>query len=176
VPIDANAPRTNGERFIHSEIYKARPDVQAIAHSHSPGVIPFSLTPARPLRPVLHTAGFLPEKVSIFDHRSISKDDPSQRGKLLVSNAKLGAALAQTLGGDSVVLIRGHGNVVVAATLPWVVLRAVYTQINAKTQLEALALGAEITYLNDDEIKYHVNELFPDRPWDNFRARLPKGP
>jgi ribulose-5-phosphate 4-epimerase/fuculose-1-phosphate aldolase len=176
VPIDANAPRTNGERYIHSEIYKARPDVQAIVHSHSPAVVPFSLTPARPLRPVIHTAGFLPERVSVFDHRSVSKDDPSQRGKLLVSNAKLGAALAQTLRADSVVLIRGHGNVVVGSSLPWVVLRAVYTQINARTLLEALSLDQEVVYLDDDEIKYHVNELVPERPWDNFRARLPKNP
>lgn len=176
VPIDANAPRTNGERYIHSEIYKARPDVQAIVHSHSPAVVPFSLTPARPLRPVIHTAGFLPERVSVFDHRSVSKDDPSQRGKLLVSNAKLGAALAQTLRANSVVLIRGHGNVVVGSSLPWVVLRAVYTQINARTLLEALSLDQEVVYLDDDEIKYHVNELVPERPWDNFRARLPRNP
>ncbi len=176
VPIDANAPRTNGERYIHSEIYKARPDVQAIVHSHSPAVVPFSLTPARPLRPVIHTAGFLPERVSVFDHRSVSKDDPSQRGKLLVSNAKLGAALAQTLRANFVVLIRGHGNVVVGSSLPWVVLRAVYTQINARTLLEALSLDQEVVYLDDDEIKYHVNELVPERPWDNFKARLPKNP
>lgn len=173
-PIVANSPRPNGEKFIHSEIYKVRRDVHAIVHSHSPGVIPFSLTPARPLRPVLHTAGFLPEKVSIFDHRSVSKDDPSLRGKLLVNNAKLGEALAKTLSADSVVLIRGHGNVVVGESLPWVVLRAVYTQVNARTQLEALALDQEVTYLNDDELKQHRTELFPDRPWANFRARLPK--
>jgi ribulose-5-phosphate 4-epimerase/fuculose-1-phosphate aldolase len=175
-PVAPNTPRPNGEKFIHSGIYKVRPDVQAIAHSHSPGVIPFSLTPKRPLRPVLRTAGFLPEKVSIFDHRDVSKDDPSLRGKLLVSNAKLGAALAQTLGPDSAVLIRGHGVVVVGATVPWVVLRAVYTQINARTLLEALSLDPEVTYLNEDEIKYHVNELVPDRPWENFKARLPKSP
>ncbi len=54
VPIDSNAPRTNGERFIHGEIYRVRPDVQAIVHSHSPAVIPFSISPDRPLRPVLH--------------------------------------------------------------------------------------------------------------------------
>jgi ribulose-5-phosphate 4-epimerase/fuculose-1-phosphate aldolase len=173
-PIVANSPRPNGEKFIHSEIYKVRQDVQAIVHSHSPGVIPFSLTPARPLRPVLHTAGFLPEKVSVFDHRSVSKDDPSLRGKLLINNAKLGEALAQTLNADSVVLIRGHGNVVVGESLPWVVLRAVYTQVNARTQLEALALDQEVTYLNEDELKQHRTELFPDRPWANFRARLPK--
>src|SRR5262249_11334137 len=66
IPIDANAPRTNGERFIHGEIYRVRPDVQAIVHSHSPAVIPFSISPDRPLRPVLHMAGFLPARVSVF--------------------------------------------------------------------------------------------------------------
>jgi ribulose-5-phosphate 4-epimerase/fuculose-1-phosphate aldolase len=94
-PVVASSPRPNGEKFIHGEIYRMRADVQAIVHSHAPGVIPFSLTPARPLRPVIHTAGFLPERVSVFDVRSVSKDDPNQRGKLLINNAKLGAALAQ---------------------------------------------------------------------------------
>src|SRR4051812_15710399 len=70
VTVDPQAPRTNGERFIHGEIYRVRPDVQAVVHSHSPAVIPFSIVPGRPLRPVLHMAGFLPEKVSVFDHRS----------------------------------------------------------------------------------------------------------
>src|SRR5215472_4695801 len=88
-PIDPNAPRTNGERFIHGEIYRIRPDVQAVLHSHSSAVIPFSITPERPLRPVLHMAGFLPVPVSVFDHRSVSKDHPSLRGKLMVNNAKL---------------------------------------------------------------------------------------
>src|SRR4029450_7840051 len=91
VPIDPNAPRTNGERFIHGEIYRIRPDVQAVVHSHSPAVIPFSISPNRPLRPVLHMAGFLPAQVSVFDHRNVSKDDPSLRGKLMGFTGKLGA-------------------------------------------------------------------------------------
>jgi ribulose-5-phosphate 4-epimerase/fuculose-1-phosphate aldolase len=174
-PVDPRAPRTNGERFIHGEIYKVRPDVQAVVHSHSLSVIPFSIAPERPLRPVLHMAGFLPEKVSVFDHRSVSKDDPSLRGKLMVNNAKLGAALAKTLGGDSVVLIRGHGNAVVGASLPWAVLRAVYTQLNARAELDALTLGGEVIYLNEDELKQHPVEVFDvARPWENFKARLPK--
>jgi len=176
-PIDPNAPRTNGERFIHGEIYRVRPDVAAVVHSHSPAVIPFSIAPNRPLRPVLHMAGFLPARVSVFDHRDISKDDPSLRGKLMVNNAKLGAALARTLGKDSVVLIRGHGNAVVGASLPWAVLRAVYTQLNARIQLEATALGSELIYLNEDELKMHPVEVFDvGRPWENLKSRLPKIP
>jgi 3-hydroxy-2-methylpyridine-4,5-dicarboxylate 4-decarboxylase len=174
-PIDPNAPRTNGERFIHGEIYRLRPDVQAVVHSHSPAVIPFSVSPDRPLRPVLHMAGFLPARVPVFDHRSVSKDDPSLRGKLMVNNAKLGAALAKTLGHDSVALIRGHGNAVVGASLPWAVLRAVYTQLNARVQMEAIALGGEVIYLNEDELKMHPVEVFDvDRPWQNLKSRLPK--
>jgi ribulose-5-phosphate 4-epimerase/fuculose-1-phosphate aldolase len=173
--VDPQAPRTNGERFIHGEIYRVRPDVQAVVHSHSPAVIPFSIVPERPLRPVLHMAGFLPEKVSVFDHRSVSKDDPSLRGKLMVNNAKLGAALAKTLGGDSAVLIRGHGNAVVGSSLPWAVFRAVYTHLNARTQMEAIALGADVIYLNEDELKMHAVEVFDvERPWQNLKSRLPK--
>ena len=176
-PIEANAPRTNGERFIHGEIYRVRPDVQAIVHSHSPAVIPFSIAPNRPLRPVLHMAGFLPVRVSVFDHRDVSKDDPALRGKLMVNNAKLGAALAKTLGKDSVVLIRGHGNAIVGASLPWAVLRAVYTQLNARMQMEAIALGGEVIYLNEDELKMHPVEVFDvGRPWENLKSRLPKAP
>jgi HCOMODA/2-hydroxy-3-carboxy-muconic semialdehyde decarboxylase len=175
-PVDPNAPRTNGERFIHGEIYRVRPDVQAIVHSHSPAVIPFSVSPSRPLRPLIHMSGFLPVKgVSVFDHRDVSKDDPSLRGKLMVNNAKLGAALAAKLGQDSVVLIRGHGNAVVGASLPWAVFRAVYTHLNAKAELDAIALGGEVVYLNDDEIKMHSTEVFDvARPWENLKSRLPK--
>jgi 3-hydroxy-2-methylpyridine-4,5-dicarboxylate 4-decarboxylase len=178
VPIDPKAPRTNGERFIHGSIYKIRPDVQAVVHSHALGVIPFSISPQRPLRPVLHMAGFLPEKgVPVFDPRSVTIDDPSQRGKLMINNAKMGAALARTLGGDAVVLIRGHGNAVVGASLPWAVFRAIYTQLNARAELDAINLGQDVVYLNDDEIKLHPVEVFDvERPWQNFKSRLPQKP
>jgi ribulose-5-phosphate 4-epimerase/fuculose-1-phosphate aldolase len=177
VPVDPKAPRTNGERFIHGEIYRVRPDVVAVVHSHSPAVIPFSVAPDRPLRPVLHMAGFLPAKVSVFDHRGLAKDDPSLRGKLMVNNAKLGAALAKTLDQDSVVLIRGHGNAVVGSSLPWAVFRAIYTQLNARTQMEAIALGGEVIYLNEDELKMHPVEVFDvERPWQNLKSRLPQAP
>jgi ribulose-5-phosphate 4-epimerase/fuculose-1-phosphate aldolase len=176
-PIDPKAPRTNGERFIHGEIYKARPDVQAVVHSHSLAVIPFSITPKQPLRPVLHMAGFLPETVPVFDPRDLSKDDPTLRGKLMVNNAKLGAALAQVLGKGSVALIRGHGNAVVGSSLHWAVFRAVYTQLDARVQLDAITLGQEHVYLNEDELKLHPVEVFDvERPWENFKSRLPQKP
>ena len=54
------------ERFIHGEIYKIRPDVNAIVHSHSPSVIPFSLVD-NPMRAMFHTAAFIAAGVPVFD-------------------------------------------------------------------------------------------------------------
>src|ERR1019366_478002 len=58
-PVTPNAPRLNGERYIHCEIYKARADVQSVIHTHDLAVIPFGLT-STSLRPVVAQAGFLP--------------------------------------------------------------------------------------------------------------------
>jgi ribulose-5-phosphate 4-epimerase/fuculose-1-phosphate aldolase len=175
VPVDSSSPRTNGERFIHGEIYKARPDVQAVVHSHVLSVIPFSITPSRPLRPVMHMAAFLPAQVPVFDIRPYSKNNPATVGKLQVNTAPLGAALAHTLGKASVVLLRGHGDAVVGSSLQWAVFRAVYTDLNARAQLAAAQLGSDTIYVNADEIKMHAVEVFDvQRPWDNFVSRLPK--
>src|SRR5450432_2712539 len=67
-PVTANAPRLNGERYIHCEAYKARPDVQSVIHTHDLAVIPFGLTNT-PLRPVLAQAGFLPKETPLFEIR-----------------------------------------------------------------------------------------------------------
>ena len=175
VPVDPNAPRTNGERFIHGEIYKARPDVQAVVHSHVQSVIPFSVTPSHPLRPLLHMAAFLPAQVSVFDDRTFAKDHPDAVGKMQINTAPLGAALARMLGKDPVILIRGHGDAVVGSSLQWAVYRAIYTDRNAQAQLAAAQLGSDTIFVNDDEMKMHPVEVFDvQRPWDNFVARLPK--
>ncbi len=152
-----------------------RPDVQAVVHSHVLSVIPFSITPSHPLRPVLHMAAFLPAQVPVFDIRPFSKNNPATVGKLQVNTAPLGAALAKTLGQGSVVLLRGHGDAVVGSSLQWAVFRAVYTGLNARAQLAATQLGSDTIYVNDDEIKMHPVEVFDvQRPWDNFVSRLPK--
>jgi ribulose-5-phosphate 4-epimerase/fuculose-1-phosphate aldolase len=131
------------ERFIHSEVYKARPDVHAVVHSHSPTVVPFSVTQV-PLLPI-RAAFFYPE-VPVFDTRA-----SAGWTNLLISTSALGKALAQTLGRNSVALMRGHGNVVVAPTVRTVVYRAIYTEANAKLLLQAKMLGGPITYLAPEE-------------------------
>lgn len=156
------------ERFIHSEVYKARPDVHAVVHSHSPTVVPFSVTQV-PLRPI--RAAFLYPEVPVFDTRA-----SAGWTNLLISNPALGAALAQTLGNNSVALMRGHGNVVVAPRLRVVVYRAIYTEANAKLLLQAKMLGGPITYLAPEEAALMEKEQAkqrpahgPDRTWEMWK-------
>jgi HCOMODA/2-hydroxy-3-carboxy-muconic semialdehyde decarboxylase len=144
------------ERFIHSEVYKARPDVHAVVHSHSPTVVPFSVTQV-PLRPI--RAGFFYPEVPVFDTRT-----SAGWTNLLISNRSLGQALAQTLGKNSVALMRGHGNVVVAPSLRMAVYRAIYTEANAKLLLQAKMLGGPITYLAPEEAALMEKEQSRQRP------------
>jgi len=146
-PIDQRDRSIYSERFIHSEIYKARPDVHAILHSHSPTVIPFGASNV-PLRPIVNTAGFLSPDVPVFEMRRFAGSR-----SLLVTDAKLGKALADTLGNRTVALMRGHGNVVVGPNVRRMVSRAIYTEVNARLQLQALALGSPIIYLDETEAR-----------------------
>ncbi len=171
-PVTPNAPRLNGERFIHSEIYKVRADVNSVIHSHSRAVIPFGLAGV-PLRPVVVQAGFLPPETPLFEVREAT-GNVEKRG-MMVTNPKLGAFLAQKLGPHPVILMRGHGNTVVGSTVKQATVRAAYTDINATMQFQALQLSPEITYMDDAELLFNATENFDaDRPWENFKRRLGK--
>ncbi|MDF2050479.1 class II aldolase/adducin family protein [Arthrobacter sp. Cr_A7] len=150
------------ERFIHAELFKARPDVQAVVHSHSPSVIPFSVS-QRPLRPIMHMAGFLPPNVPVFEIRDAAGD----ASDLLIRSADLGRALAQTIGSSSVSLMRGHGSVAVGDSLQEVVFRAIYAEVNAQAQAQAEAYGTP-TYLLQDEAAAAAasNATQVKRAWD----------
>lgn len=149
------------ERFIHAQIYRARPDVRAVVHSHSAAVIPFGVSDV-PLRPVLHMAGFLAPRVPVFEARETLGDSSD----LLVRSAPSGAALARVLGDAAVVLMRGHGSTAVAGSLPEVVYRAIYTEVNARVQAEAERLGA-CTYLTEGEARATIATNTPQigRAW-----------
>ncbi|HXQ52634.1 MAG TPA: class II aldolase/adducin family protein [Stellaceae bacterium] len=141
--IDAPGVGVYSERFIHSEAYRARPDVMAVVHSHSPTVIPFSVTQV-PLLPI--RASFFYPEVPVFEIR-----EKGGWTNLQVTNSMLGKALADKLGGNSVALMRGHGNIVVAPDLRVVVSRAINTEMNARFLLQARMLGGPITYLAPEE-------------------------
>ena len=134
------------ERFIHAEIYRARPDVNAVVHSHSRSVLPFAVSQSATLRPVCHMCGFLPPSVPLFEIR----DHAGDQTDLLIRDASLGRALAETLGQASVTLMRGHGVTVVGDRLEQAVSRAVYLEVNAVAQREAMAMG-DVVYLTEGE-------------------------
>ena len=146
-PIDPKGRNAVLERFIHGEIYKARPDVMVVVHSHAPSVVPFSITQV-PLRPVFHMSTFLWKGVPVWDSRSVKHPDAAA---LLVRNGEMGKSLAAALGDKTVALLRGHGNVVVGPSLPVAVRQTIYTEVNAKLLLAALELGGPVTYIPPEE-------------------------
>src|SRR5262245_12784956 len=167
--LDSNAINARGrpiyrERFIHGEIYKLRPDVNAVVHSHSPTVIPFSVT-EKPLRAIFHNGHFLGQGAPVWEIRSVAGEE----NNMLVLTNELGRSLAEMLGKGSVVLMRGHGNAVAGPDLKTAVFRAIYTEVNARLQIEAVMLGGPITFLNQYEQEKRQNV---DRPWDTWRKQV----
>src|SRR3979409_854217 len=118
------------ERYIHGEIYRARPEVMAVVHSHSPSVIPFGVTRTK-LRPIYHMGSFLWSGAPVFDIRKVRAEND-----LLIRDRPLGQARAGTLGECNCVLMRGHGMTVVGDSVPEAVFRAIYTEMNARLQLQ----------------------------------------
>jgi len=159
------------ERFIHGEIYRTRPDVMAIVHSHADSTIPFGIS-RTPLKPVYHMASFLWSGAPVFDIRR-ERDD----NDLLIRDRTLGEALARSLGKCQCVLMRGHGMTVVGENIPEVVFRAVYTEKNAQLQMQAMRLEGPLTFLSDEEGRLATGSNRPtiERPWALWKARAGRG-
>ena len=170
-PVAPNAPRLNGERYIHCQVYKARSDVQSVIHTHDGAVLPFGIANVT-LRPVVAQAGFLPPETPLFEIRDANASE-TKRG-MLILNSHLGDELAKKLGGNPVVLMRGHGDTVVGRSVREATIRTIYTRINAQAQSAALALNPNITAMNQSELDINAAENFDaDRPWQNYLQRLP---
>ncbi|KAF1022909.1 MAG: 4-hydroxy-3-prenylphenylpyruvate oxygenase/4-hydroxy-3-prenylbenzoate synthase [Paracidovorax wautersii] len=155
------------ERFIQAEIYRARPDVVAVVHSHSPSVIPFAIT-RHALKPVFHMSGFLGAGSAHFEIREAGGNTD-----MLIRSTYLGAALARSLGDHNCVLMRGHGSTVVGTSLAQAVYRAIYAEVNAKLQLAAQGLGP-IEFLNEQEaqLSSDMNDGQMPRSWNLWVRRL----
>jgi ribulose-5-phosphate 4-epimerase/fuculose-1-phosphate aldolase len=166
--VDAKGRALYSERFIHAEIYRARSDVRAVVHNHAPSLIPFSVT-TTPLRPMYHMAAFIGNGVPVFDIRkTFGMTD------MLVSDSAKGRALAQTLGDKTCALMRGHGVVVVGATIPYAVGRSIYLELNARIQTQAMTLGGNITYLDPQEAQKMMDageNRGYERPWELWKAK-----
>jgi ribulose-5-phosphate 4-epimerase/fuculose-1-phosphate aldolase len=161
-PTQPRGPAVYLERFIHSEIYRTRPDVVSVVHSHSPAVVPFSVVSGTKLRSICHMCGFLGAATPVFEIRDVA----GPGSDLLIRDSRLGAALAQSLGQSAAVLMRGHGSTVVGGALRQAVFRAVHTEVGARLQSEAMRLGP-VTYLTEEEgeATARTNDAQIDRTW-----------
>ena len=167
--VTPGAPRPYLERFIHGEVLRARSDVMSVVHSHSPAVIPFSVAQGVALRAVSHMGSFLGVDTPVFEIRDVAGD----ASDLLIRDRPLGVALARSLGDRPAVLMRGPGGTVVGATLREAVFRAVYTEFNARIELEALGLGP-VTFLTAGEAAASAatNASQVDRAWNVWKERV----
>ncbi|MBM3539482.1 MAG: class II aldolase/adducin family protein [Alphaproteobacteria bacterium] len=163
---DKRAPYV--ERFIHAAVYEARPEIVSVIHNHSPKVVPFSVTKT-PLRPLIHVAGAMGATIPVWDIREKFGDT-----NLLVANLDQGRDMTRALGQNTVVLMRGHGCTVASDGLKKAVITAVYVQVNATLQLEAMGLG-EINFLTPGEVKKTGDllnmPLVETRVWDYLASR-----
>jgi len=155
------------ERYIHGEIYRSRPEVMAVVHSHSPSSIPFGVTRTK-LRPIYHMGAFLWSGTPVFDIRKTRPEND-----LLIRDKILGEALAKSLAGCNCVLMRGHGMTIVGDGVPEAVYRAIYTEMNARLQLQATQLEGPIEFLTDEEGRRSTaaNRGTLERPWELWKKK-----
>jgi ribulose-5-phosphate 4-epimerase/fuculose-1-phosphate aldolase len=158
------------ERYIHGEIYRARPEVMAVVHSHSPSVIPFGVTRTK-LRPIYHMGSFLWSGAPVFEIRETRPDND-----LLIRDRPLGKALAGKLGKCNCVLMRGHGMTVIGASVQEAVFRSIYTEMNARLQIQATQLEGPIEFLSDEEGRRSTisNAGTIERPWEVWKRNALK--
>jgi len=168
VAVDARGRTPYGERMIHGAVYAARPDVMSVVHHHAYGVLPFTIT-AEPLRPVVHTASVIGARIPVWDIRTKFGDTD-----MLVRSIEQGRDLAAALADNTCLLIRGHGAVVVGASIERAVLTAVYLQVNANVLLQALPLGAPEGLTAEEIAKSTEAQFSPlalDRSWEYYCQR-----
>ena len=169
-PCDADGRGSFLERFIHGEVYKARPDIHSVAHSHSPSVIPFGLVDKK-MEAMFHNAAFLSGGVPVFD---ISEQFGAT--DMLVSDGAKGVAFAQSMGDRNVALMRAHGSVACGPTLQMAVFRAVYTEVNARVQHWTVALGegGPMAVLDEEEgvLADGPNKGASLRAWELWRSEV----
>ena len=168
-PIVTPKTRMYGERVIHGEIYKARPDVMAVCHHHSYSVLPFCIT-GTPLLPVFHLGATMGQTAPFWDSRDEFGDT-----SLLVVKPEEGASLARALGSHHMVLMRRHGATLVGPTLRELIFRTIFSARNAEMQLRSAALGI-VGPLTRGEAHLagasNLNASPLERAWEYWTARI----
>jgi HCOMODA/2-hydroxy-3-carboxy-muconic semialdehyde decarboxylase len=166
-PVDARGRAPYLERYIHGGAYEARPDVHSVVHNHSPSVIPFGITNNK-LKPLLHMCANIGHDVPVWDSHDKFGDTA-----LLVENVEMGRDLASAMGAGRTILMRGHGATVLAPNIRHAVFISVYLEVNAKLQMQAMAMG-DIKFLTAGEVDKIIERTGPytiNRAWENWCRR-----
>ncbi len=167
--LDSQGRELYSERFIHGELYRSRPDVNAVVHNHSPTIVPFSITPGVKLKPLTAVTSFIGLDVPTFEIR-----DFQLGSDMRILTNELGRNLAGVLADKPAALMRGHGAVVVAADIATVVARYIYLELAAQQLLQAMQMagpGGRVITLDDAEVAAVQKRQEFSRPWQLFRAR-----
>jgi len=147
---------------VHQAIYKARQDVQAVIHFHSPYTILLSVV-GQTIRPMHNYSAIFYEGVPLFE-------SPGQ-----VETPERAAEIGRILGSSKAVLLRGHGAVVVGRSVPEVCILSLYLEESARLQVEAMKLGEPQIISAADAERLARRTFKPEstlRAWEHFSAKL----
>jgi ribulose-5-phosphate 4-epimerase/fuculose-1-phosphate aldolase len=133
------------EYHIHTEIFKRRPEVGSIVHSHPENILALSII-GQPLRHVTCVNPFLPDAGA-----------PTFESAVLINTQARGVAVAEQLGTAGAIVLRQHGTVVVGATVEQSVVRMITAELNAKLQGQALQMGTP-RYIVGEELAAMTRE------------------
>jgi HCOMODA/2-hydroxy-3-carboxy-muconic semialdehyde decarboxylase len=162
-PVTDEKVRLYSEVFLHGEVYRARPDVKAVVHTHAPAVILMGIS-GETLMPMYQMTGYMGSGVPVFDIRNAIG-----MTNMLVSDPTRGKALVKTLADHPAVLMRGHGGVVTGNSLYQAVGRSVYLKVNAELQIQVL--GKKVVFLAPEEAKLTSNVDYP-KDWEMWKRKV----
>ena len=157
VDFDKAVPQSS----LHQAIYKARSDVRAVFHFHSPAVVLLSVV-GQTVRPMHNYSAIFYQGVPLYTGTG-QVESPARAG-----------VMAKLLGDARALMLRGHGAVVVGQSIREVCMLALFLEESARLQTEALRLGTPM-FLERDEAEKIAKRTFKptsvERAWDHFAAK-----
>jgi L-fuculose-phosphate aldolase len=153
----------HSEVFIHTEIMKARPDVNCVVHSHPPYATALGALGQR-LRPISHEGNIFYEGLPTFDYTTA-----------LIRTPELGVEVAKSLGQCRGMLMKNHGSTVVGESIEVATLYAIFLEKAARIQLIATASG-DPSWTSDEEAAVKYEQIYTAHRlgsmWEYFVRRV----
>ncbi|MEQ1947806.1 MAG: class II aldolase/adducin family protein [Bryobacteraceae bacterium] len=152
VTVDLNSNQLDGKRRkpseteIHTGIYRARPDVMAVVHTHPVYSVAFTVS-GKPILPVTMHGAIFADGVPVYD--SVGHIDNKQRGD----------GLAETLGSRRAVMIKMHGAAITGKSLEEAFVAALQLEENAQVQSVAESMG-KVTAMTPADVERCIRESF----------------